>query len=1103
MATAAALVFGLVSYAKLPLSLFPELTYPTLTVRTGYPGAAPEEVEEAVLRPIEELVATVDGLVSMRSVARADGGDVVLEFGWGWSMVAAAQDVRERMDLLQLPDEVKRPLLLRYDPSLDPILRLGLVAPPGGMSLGELRDYADRTLRRELERISGVAAVSVLGGEEREVSVAMDGRKLAVLELSVAQVAARLRAENVNLAGGDLSEGSAQYLVRTLHELRSLDAVRDLVVHRRGDAFVRLGDVAEVSLQPRRATHRVRFLGREGVELAVFKEADANIVATARGVRARLPLDDAQPKRGKRGKAGKPTGKLELPAGLRTVVLTDQSRFIEAALDEVRNAALLGGLLAMLVLYLFLRRLRTTLVAAVAIPVSVGVTFAPLYIAGVSLNIMSLGGLALGIGMLVDNAVVVLESIARRHQAGDSIAEAARRGTSEVGGAVVAATATTVAVFAPMVFVEGVAGQVFGDLALSVVVALLASLAVALTLIPMLASRGLDKSADESGRAGLRDLLGRYGRGLRASLLGSGAGLLHWLLLPYRLLRTVLYGALGLLGLLVFAAYSLATALVLALLRGLGRLEQGGAQRVFQLVDRGYQLLEESLVRLLSRSFVHPSLALGPALVATLLAVLALRSLGSSLVPEVHQGLFDVRITLPVGTPLEETARQLAPVERELADHPEVALLSSFMGVSDELWQQSAEGEHTAQLRVRLVRGGDIAAREMRVMQAARQVGARLPGAQVQLARPVLFSFAAPIELHLVGLDLEALQRAATQVLERLRQLPALTDLETTAVEGFPEVRVALRSAALAQLGLEADQVAQTVRDQVHGRTASLFRPPGRSGERFDIVVRGDLGALPRVRDLASLPVGHVDGTVIPLAAVADLETGLGPVDIRHVNGSRAVVIEAGLQEDQDLATAVASIRAALTTLELPVGVDVKIAGQDVEREQAMRSLRFAILLAAFLVFAVLAAQFESLRLPLLVMAAVPLGLVGAVLGLAITGTAVSVLVLIGAITLVGIVVNNAIVLLDRVRREEQAGAALEQALETAVRMRLRPILMTTLTTVFGLLPLALSRGEGAEIRSPIAVTLISGLLVSTLLTLVVVPVLVKMTSRRRRDPVA
>lgn len=1104
MATLAALVFGLVSYAKLPLALFPDLSYPTLTLRCEYSGAAPEEVEDGVIRPIEDLVSTVDGLMRMRSVARADGGDVVLEFSWDRSMVGAAQDLRERLDLLQLPEGVNRPMLLRYDPSLDPIVRVGLYSDAGALTLGELRDEAELHLRPLLERIEGVAAVRVVGGEEREVEVALDHRRMSALRISAADVAARLKAENINIAGGELREGESQYLVRTLHELRDLDAIRGLVVVHRDGKTVHLGDVAQVKLQAKRPERLVRFLGQRGVELSIFREADANIVATAARLRKALLLDP-QSKRAKTGRAkrkGQPAAAVRpaeslLPAGVHALLLEDQSGFIQAAISEVKGAAIMGGLLAMLILYLFLRRLRTTLIAALAIPISIAIAFAPLYLADVSLNVMSLGGLALGVGMLVDNAVVVLESIARCTDEGDALPEAAARGLREVGGAVLAATLTTVAVFAPMVFVEGIAGQIFGDLAMSVVVSLLASLLVALSLIPMLASRQLDGSDDGAVPLTPKHLRSRYVAKIHLGLRGQGPRWWRLLSLPWRLVVVLIFILLGALGLVLFSIYDLLVGVVFRLAKFAQRSGDSSGQGWF---ERLYTCGERAILSLLKYSLDHPMAALAPTLLLLIGALLLLPSLGSNLAPELHQGSLDLHIELPVGTPLETTAAKLLRLESELGKDPQVALLSAFFGSSTEQWQRNAEGEHSARLYLRLKEAPNMARRELALSDKARRLVADIPGAQLRIKHPELFSMTAPIEVHVVGTDLDKLRSSAQKVYGLMLQTPALTDIETSALQGFPELRVDLIPQALAQRGLKAEQVAHSLRDWVHGRQASVYRPRHNSGERFDIVVRSDLGALPSVEDLSNLPVGQIAGVPIPLSAVATLARNLGPVDVQHVDGARAMVIRAGLNADADLADTTQQLSAALAQLQLPVGVRAQVAGQDLERQRAMASLRFAMLLAVFLVFAILAAQFESLLIPFLVMATVPLGLMGAVYGLVISGTPMSILALIGAITLIGIVVNNAIVLIDRVRQELDRGEVLQQALLRAVQVRLRPILMTTLTTVIALIPMAFSRGEGAEIRAPIAITLVFGLSLSAAMTLIVIPVLVSFVWRQRGE---
>ena len=528
MVVLAIAVFGYVSYQQLPLNMMPDISYPTLTIRTDYPDTAPEEVENLISRSIEQRLGVVSNLVSITSISRAGISDVILEFGWGTDMNDAVQTVRENLDRLQLPRGVNRPLILRYDPTQDPIMRLGLY---GGEDLFSLRLIAEEEIKQELEALQGVAAARVSGGLEEEIRVEISEAQLSILGLGINDINRRLREENVNLAGGSLLDGQTQYLVRTLNEFTKLQDISDLVVGERNGVEIRVKDVGTVLGTNKEREIITRVNGVESVEIEIYKEADANIVATAQRVRNRLfgtPEQHAYVDRLERGDVElKSTGKRKdqvrqfvqlkemtsfvtygFPKGVDLELLSDQSTFIKNSIDEVKQTAVIGGILAILVLYIFLRNPTHTAIVGLAIPISVVATFAPMNIFGVSLNIMSLGGLALGIGMLVDNSIVVLESIYRCREEGDDLVTATVRGTGDVGGAVFASTLTTVAVFFPIVFVEGVAGQIFGDMAMTVVFALLASLGVALFFIPMLASRRVnletegEKSGERSGPLG-------------------------------------------------------------------------------------------------------------------------------------------------------------------------------------------------------------------------------------------------------------------------------------------------------------------------------------------------------------------------------------------------------------------------------------------------------------------------------------------------------------------------------------------------------------------------------------------------------------------------
>ena len=524
MVVLAVAVFGYVSYQQLPLNMMPDISYPTLTVRTEYPDTAPEEVENLISRPIEQRLGVVSNLVGITSISRPGMSDVILEFGWDTDMNDAVQTVRENLDRLNLPRGVNRPLILRYDPTQDPIMRVGIY---GNENMYALRYIAEEEIKQELEALKGVAAARVKGGLEEEIRVEISERQLALMGLNINTINRRLQEENVNLAGGSLLDGQTQYLVRTLNEFRTIDEIANLVVGDRNNIEIRVKDVGQVYRTHKEREIITRVNGVESVEIEIFKEADANIVATAQRVRDRLfgtPEQLAYIEQLKAGEIEEAAANdrreqvrqfvqmkemtsfiaFTLPENVDMEMLSDQSTFIESSVNEVKQTALIGGLLAILVLYIFLRNPSHTAIVGLAIPISIVATFAPMNIFGVSLNIMSLGGLALGIGMLVDNAIVVLESIFRCREEGDDMISATIRGTGEVGGAVFASTLTTVAVFFPIVFVEGVAGQIFGDMALTVVFSLLASLGVALFFIPMLASRQVHLARGDSEGQGAR-----------------------------------------------------------------------------------------------------------------------------------------------------------------------------------------------------------------------------------------------------------------------------------------------------------------------------------------------------------------------------------------------------------------------------------------------------------------------------------------------------------------------------------------------------------------------------------------------------------------------
>ena len=1037
MVAVAMVLFGLVAFGRLSINLLPDLTYPSLTVETRLPGAAPSEVEALVSRPIEEVVGIVAGVNRLVSVSKPGLSQVTLEFEWGRDMGFASIDVRQKLDLIRLPREAGKPVIQRFDPANDPVVRLYVT---GGDDLYQLRYVAEEVLKKDLESTEGVAAIKVNGGYEEEIQVRVDEGKLALLGLSIQDVNQRLRRENVNQAGGSLYEEEARYLVRANNEFEGLDDIMETVVVSLEGRKVKVRDVAEVRRGHKQRDVITRFGGGEAVELAMYKEGDANTVQAARAIHNRL---------------GRITR--ELPEGIEVITGVDQSEFIQASIDEVLLNALLGGAIAMLVLLLFLKDPRTTLIIGVSIPISVVATFFLMYRTGTTLNIMSLGGLALGVGMLVDNAIVVLEAIFKHREAGKGAFEAARDGASEVGRAVAASTLTTVAVFLPVVFLEGIAAQLFRDMALTVSFSLLASLAVALTLIPMLAA-----------------LMGGEPAAMPVDDASAGKVRRFFRFVFVKIPSWILFG-------LRWA------------LRWVGRGIAIVALPLTVAFDKMMAALANLYPRILRRSLAARPLVLAIALLALAGAVWMVPRLGFDLIPTFSQGEFYFAVELPEGTPLEASDRFVADVESVLSGDERVASYSSIIGGRGlSLTNTGTEGENSARITVRMA-SGTTPADEQAAANLLRERLERTGLARFEFERPTYFSFRTPIEVEVYSDSLPELYVASAAVRERLEGIPGIVDIQSSAELGNPELQIHFDRNQLAQLGLNLGDVADTIRNKVQGEVATRFTEGDRE---IDIVVRSvELGRA-SVGDVEDFIVGQHGGVPIYLKSVANVQLAEGPSEIRRIGQKRTGVISGNL-EGRDMGSAAADVRAALAEVPLPGGVTATLSGQEEERAAAQKSLLMAMALAVFLVYLVMASQFESFVHPFVIIFSLPLGAIGVVAALGLTGRSINVVAMIGAVMLAGIVVNNAIVLVDAVNQRRRSGMPSVEALIRAGSDRLRPILMTSATTILGLMPMALGLGEGAELRAPLAITVIGGLTVATLLTLIVIPVVYSLFDRR------
>ncbi len=1090
-------VFGLVSFGKLPVDLLPEISYPTLTVRTSYPGAAPEDVEDRLSERVQEALSTLPRLVRATSISRAGTSDVVLEFEWDTPMTFAVQDVRDKLDSVFLPRGAERPLILRYDPNLDPILRLGMsAAGPGSGSAWErdlihLRWLAENRIKRELEAISGVAAVVVRGGLEEEIRVRVDPFKMAAQGLDPQALSLRLAQENINASGGLIREGSTDYLVRTLNEFRDVAEIEDLAIAKRGQAVIRIRDVASVSRTHAKREVISRIDGAEAVEIAIYREAGANIVAVADAVKERVLGTPAQREFTRAledSGAGEDAGwkdreKTDFIAWrwrnrARFEVLSDQSTFIRDAIEDLKSSAVAGALLAVGVLWVFLRSVPPTVIIGVTIPITVVATFAPMYLLGVSLNVMSLGGLALGVGMLLDNSIVVLESIQRCRADGDSFLASVVRGTREVAAPMTASTLTTVSVFLPIVFVHGIAGQIFGDQAVTVVASQIISLLVGVIFIPVLAARRFfspPAPGDPSPGRPKPLLLGlslRLGRIVPSSFRLAG--------------RLALFLGFGVLRVLAWS---------LRLSSAVGGFLTRPLVRAF---DRLWRRTEAAYLDLLSAALRRPGVVLGLVAVLCTAAWWRVQALGVELLPEIHQGEFTLHVGLDTGSPIENTDQVLGGIEREVRALRGVELTALTVGVEVDTLTREIEGPNTARLTVRLRAEEVSPERVEQVLDQARAILARNPSVRsVEVSRPTPFALEAPVAIEVLGHDLSKIAAVAEEVRTRILAVPGLMDVRTTLRPGHPEALVIFDRDKTLEFGLDLSAVSNLVRDQLLGNVSTRFNE---GEDRLDVRVIGDeitLSNLERVLDLVVNPSAEHP---LELRSVASVVPTQGPAEIRRIGNSRAIVVTAS-GSGLDLGGFAQAIESSLASLKTPSDVLVEMGGQKREMSAAQASMRAALLLAIFLVYVVMACQFESLLQPLIILVSVPLAGVGVVFVLEALSIPLSVTVFLGLILLSGIVVNNAIVLIDRVNQRRAQGDGLAQALLEAGGARLRPILMTTATTVLGLLPLtgwltavpllsALGGGAGAELRAPMAIAVIAGMSVSTLLTLVVVPTL-------------
>jgi HAE1 family hydrophobic/amphiphilic exporter-1 len=990
------ILFGIISLFNLKLDLYPDITSPILFVSTEYKGASPEEIETIVTKPLEEALTSVPNVKEVSSTSSPEQSVIVLEVNYGTDMDFTALTVRERIDLVKgyFPDDVENPTVFKFDPSMMPIMFMSVSS---GRSLADTTEFLDDQVTPRLERIPGIASVDIYGGLEREIRVEVSRDRLAAYNLPITMVERALQSENVNMPGGVSKKGETEFLIRTLGQFRKVEELVHLPITLPTGGTIPLSEVAHVKDDYQEQIHYSRLDDHPSVMLSIRKESDANTVQVTQRLRKELQ------------KIGSEYGDLFKPN-----IIFDQAKEIENSLSGVRDNAIFGALLAVLILWFFLRNLRTTSIIGVAIPISIVVTFAILYFSDMTLNIVSMGGLALGVGMLVDNSIVVLENIYRHRQEGKSRAIAAKEGASEVAMAIVASTLTTVVVFLPIVFVQGLTAQIFREMALTVCFSLLASLIVSLTLVPMLSSKFMKLSAkDKEFAAQVRDNeesyhLGRV-EGVYRSLLNFA--------IHHKLIIVLVACVVFALGFLPFLF---------------------GIKMEFMATAKSDEYM--------------------------------------------------IDIKLPTGTVLEKTDSIASQIETFLERFPEIESVSTRIGSEGSGWMTGRTTE-AANIRVNLL--DNKKDRTPGIMEDTRKFVSTITGAEILVteskARGGGGFGSSPISIEISGPDLDLLGDFSNQAVSIIKGIEGTREVRSSLKEGRPELQLIIDREKANLYGLSAGEIASVVRTAYQGSVPTRLRL---GGNEYDIRVQFTEADRLQVTELSSLMIQSAKGYTVPLTEVVKTFPTKGPSEITRKNQTRIVTITGQLHQ-RDIGSVNKEIEEALKKqIILPAQYSINMGGEAEEMWESFGSLILALILAVIFVYMVMAIQYESLLHPFTIMLSLPLTVFGVTWSLWLTGRALNVSGFIGIIMLAGIVVNNAIVLVDYIETLRGRGLSRQEAILKAGPTRLRPVLMTTLTTVLAMIPMAIGFGEGGELQAPLATVVIGGLTFSTLLTLIAIPVM-------------
>ena len=1045
--------FGLYGLNNLRLNLYPDVSFPTITVYTTFEGVAPEDIEALITRPVEEQVGSISGVRRVRSLSSQGASVVKLNFNWGTDLFIAETEVRKRLDMIRrsLPDEVEQPIVFSYDPNDEPVLVLALTSD--NRSPRELRTLATRQIEQRIERLEGIASAETAGGFDRQINVRISNAQMRTFNLDVGDISNRLRQENVQVPAGELTEGETVFSLRTIGDFKNIDEIRNSIITTTDDGNpVYLEDIASVEDGIAQPIGNVRVQGNDGVIMNIYKQSDSNVVSAANGV-----VNSIEEIR------------TILPGDVSLEILTNKADFISLSINNLIMTGLQAVILVIIILLLFLRNGRSALVVAISIPISIITTFSIMDFSDVSMNIISLSGLTLAVGMVVDNAVVVLENIFRFKEDGADSKTSSIEGAQEVAAPVMVSTITTLVVFLPILFVPGIAGLLFRDLALTISFALIVSVLIALSLIPVLSARLFDKELiDADKKDPARNLMNK--------------------LLVWR--RQNIFTRI--LAIPLFVVYFLAWPILKAWAWIAKKSKALFSGKLGPWLGRQFDNLENRYKSALDKSLKRSGLVVFGAFALLLASLPIYYLLGGEFFPQVDENFIILEVQREPGVSLLELERTIIQTENIIREEiPEARLVVSDYG--DKIGIEGADnpGGNQGRIRIELVEVGERERSQMEITSSILSELTSVPGANIREVRedPLSPDGETGLIVQIYGFDQDVKRTLASDVITELNNVDGIVNVFSSADQGRPELRVEMDRERIARVGMTTSQVATSLSNAVQGATATTFVD---EGLEFEVLVEVDPIDKAQSTSLEELQIQTPGGDWMSLKNLARVDRYTGPSNILRVNQERMVEVEGDLG-GIDLRTATELANEAISGINFPDGYRYELGGSAEEQQESFFFLMIAFLIAGILTYMVMASQFESLVEPFIIIVTIPLALTGVLLILWMTSTPISVTAMVGLVLLTGIVVNNGIVMIDYIKILQARGQNRHDAIVNGAVRRLRPILMTAFTTILAMVPLALQLGAGAETWSPMARAVIGGLTMSTVLMLFAVPCMYNM----------